>query len=183
MVDYIKKHCDNYNRRNTIELRQLTYQFAVKIGAKYPQNWDESQAAGRHWYYSFKRRQPDVGNNEEETTSEEPSTSSSLSLLLTDIDSLQTTEIREKKEKRKLSTSPTKITEEKSIQRDQPPKKTPKKSTSGVDIDFCIICLQQMPLRLNHNNSIACIECNREVHLGCANMTGSIFVCQNCNSE
>lgn len=71
----------------------------------------------------------------------------------------------------------------------QPPNKIQKKSSLekenslDEDLDFCIICLQTMPHQLNRNNSIACIECNRKVHLKCANMRTSYFICENCDSE
>lgn len=69
--------------------------------------------------------------------------------------------------------------------RGRPPKNAQKKVTSDddADVDFCIICLGPMPLKLTKNNSIACIDCGREVHLKCAKITKSYFVCQNCESD
>lgn len=56
-------------------------------------------------------------------------------------------------------------------------------SSSSEDEDFCIICMKTMPRKLTRENSVACIECKREVHLACANMGRSYFICQNCYSD
>lgn len=56
-------------------------------------------------------------------------------------------------------------------------------SSSDEDVDFCIICLNSMPSKLNKNNSIACNTCKRAVHLKCADMTASFFTCKNCQSD
>jgi len=39
-----------------MKLKQLTYQFALKIDVEYPWNWDENEMAGWQWYYEFMLR-------------------------------------------------------------------------------------------------------------------------------
>lgn len=56
-------------------------------------------------------------------------------------------------------------------------------SSSSEDDDFCIICLKTMPRHLTRDNSVKCMECARSVHLACAKMTRSYFICHNCQSE
>ena len=63
------------------------------------------------------------------------------------------------------------------------PAKRKKSSSSEYDKDFCLICLETMPCRLTAFNSVACIECKSYVHLKCANMSTSYFICRNCDSE
>lgn len=50
-------------------------------------------------------------------------------------------------------------------------------------VDFCIICMDSLPKKLIPNNSIECFECKRPVHLKCAKMTSSVFVCKNCDTD
>lgn len=52
--------------------------------------------------------------------------------------------------------------------------------SSDEDVDFCIICMGNMPKKLTSKNSIQCIECEREVHLKCANMTRGYWMCSHC---
>lgn len=54
---------------------------------------------------------------------------------------------------------------------------------ANEDIDFCIICMKNMPLKLSRHNSIECNTCKRAVHLNCANMRASFFTCPNCTSD
>lgn len=58
-----------------------------------------------------------------------------------------------------------------------------KQESSEEDVDFCIICLKNMPSTLTKFNSIACNECKREVHLKCVKMRGSWYTCPQCNSD
>lgn len=51
------------------------------------------------------------------------------------------------------------------------------------DVDFCIICMKNMPRKLTRYNSIKCNMCKRAVHLKCANMRTSFFTCKNCESD
>lgn len=60
------------------------------------------------------------------------------------------------------------------------PQPTAKQYYDEEDIDFCIICLKDMPSKLTKFNSIACDKCGREVHLKCAKMTGSWYTCPRC---
>jgi len=39
-----------------MKLKQLTYQFALKIDVEYPWSWDENEMAGWQWYYEFMLR-------------------------------------------------------------------------------------------------------------------------------
>lgn len=67
------------------------------------------------------------------------------------------------------------------------PRKRPSTPSSSSedeeDVDFCIICMQNMPTKLTKENSIACMQCKRDVHLRCANMERSYYVCPNCDSD
>lgn len=113
------------------------------------------------------------------------------SAILTSSDNRQ--QLREKQAKRDASKTPkkgsvsntTKSNPKTPAKRGRPPKKARKQLSSDEndDEDFCIICLETMPRVLNRNNSIACSECKREVHLKCANLTKSYFICQNCESD
>ncbi|XP_011704527.1 PREDICTED: uncharacterized protein LOC105459883 [Wasmannia auropunctata] len=113
------------------------------------------------------------------------------STILTSPESRDT--LREKQEKRDTSKGPKKrpvsntrkSAPKTPAKRGRPPKKVQKQLSSDEngDEDFCIICLEKMPRILSRNNSIACIECKREVHLKCAKLTKSYFICQNCKSE
>lgn len=51
------------------------------------------------------------------------------------------------------------------------------------DIDFCIICYEDIPAKLTKNNSTKCIECGREVHAQCVTVSSNIFTCKNCESD
>lgn len=51
------------------------------------------------------------------------------------------------------------------------------------DVDFCIICMKNIPRKLTRYNSIKCNMCKRAVHLKCANMRTSFFTCKNCESD
>ncbi|XP_018374237.1 PREDICTED: uncharacterized protein LOC108768337 [Trachymyrmex cornetzi] len=53
---YIIK-CAKINYGLTIDdVCKLAYQFAKKVVADYPANWDDARIATRDWYYAFKRR-------------------------------------------------------------------------------------------------------------------------------
>lgn len=54
--------------------------------------------------------------------------------------------------------------------------------SESEDEDFCIICLQKMPLRLTTANSIKCSSCEREVHLKCVRKGAKTFICKHCAS-
>lgn len=54
---------------------------------------------------------------------------------------------------------------------------------SEGDLDFCMICLQLMPKRLNRNNSTQCKSCHRPFYLKCVSFSGSSFSCFNCNAK
>ncbi|XP_018360611.1 PREDICTED: uncharacterized protein LOC108759603 [Trachymyrmex cornetzi] len=51
------------------------------------------------------------------------------------------------------------------------------------DVDFCIICMKNMPRKPTRYNSVECNTCKRAVHLKCANMRTSFFTCANCDSD
>lgn len=63
-----------------------------------------------------------------------------------------------------------------------PATKTPSGSSDEEDVDFCIICMRNMPTKLNRNNAIHCNECDRAVHLKCANMKTGYFTCSQCEA-
>lgn len=49
--------------------------------------------------------------------------------------------------------------------------------------EFCIICKGSMPKKMNKNNTIHCIHCDRAVHLKCANLHGGLYTCVHCESD
>lgn len=51
------------------ELRQLAYQFAVKLAVDFPDNWFGDQMAGKDWYRAFFRRHPKLTLRTPEQTS------------------------------------------------------------------------------------------------------------------
>lgn len=56
-------------------------------------------------------------------------------------------------------------------------------SSSSSDEDICIICMENLPRKLNRFNSIKCNTCKRPVHLKCATMTSSFFTCKHCETD
>lgn len=85
------------------------------------------------------------------------------------------------------SKSSAKATKKKATPPAKPPakrtKQTKKSPSSDEDADFCIICLKILPRVLTAANSIQCNECERPVHLKCANMQASYFTCKHCSSD
>lgn len=104
--------------------------------------------------------------------------------------------LKEKRAAKLKRTPPKKATKQKSATATAPPAKRAKKtkanktpavekspSSASEDDDFCIICIKKMPRKLTPANSIACTLCKREVHLKCATITDSCYVCKHCDSE
>jgi len=60
--------------------------------------------------------------------------------------------------------------------------KKPKMCAAPVseDVEFCIICMQDMPIKKTKRNSINCQSCNRSVHLTCASICNNRFTCAQC---
>lgn len=70
--------------------------------------------------------------------------------------------------------------------RAKPSKRSKKQESSDEedeDEDFCIICMETLPRKLTASNSVHCNECDRPVHLKCADMHASYFTCANCASD
>ncbi|XP_055308969.1 uncharacterized protein LOC129572878 [Sitodiplosis mosellana] len=51
------------------------------------------------------------------------------------------------------------------------------------DVEFCILCFDDMPERMTAQNTAKCIECQREVHLRCVYASPNTFKCPNCESD
>ncbi|XP_054729343.1 uncharacterized protein LOC129238338 [Anastrepha obliqua] len=51
------------------------------------------------------------------------------------------------------------------------------------DIDFCIICMENMPKKENRRNTAHCIACDRGVHLSCAGENPNAFTCVQCGPQ
>lgn len=52
------------------------------------------------------------------------------------------------------------------------------------DRDFCMLCADLLPKRMNRNNTIHCNTCDRPYHLKCVDMGGrSYYTCANCDSD
>lgn len=62
-------------------------------------------------------------------------------------------------------------------------KKQKSSEEEDEDEDFCIICEKTLPKKLTASNSVHCNECDRPVHLKCADMRASYFTCANCASD
>lgn len=56
-------------------------------------------------------------------------------------------------------------------------------SDEEKDLDFCIICYEDMPAKLTKNNSTKCIKCGSEVHAKCVTVSSNVFTCINCKSD
>ncbi|XP_017050190.1 uncharacterized protein LOC108094242 [Drosophila ficusphila] len=90
------------------------------------------------------------------------------------------TELREKAAiKRKKEEEAKKTPAPKRRTRSQPARRD---SSDDEDVDFCILCLESMPKKLTKNNSVACMECGRDVHAKCAT-SANTFTCPNCVSD
>lgn len=63
------KCASHYYGLSINELRQLAYQFAVKLGVNFPDNWIGDQMAGKDWYRAFFRRHPKLTLRTPEQTS------------------------------------------------------------------------------------------------------------------
>lgn len=48
------------------------------------------------------------------------------------------------------------------------------------DLDFCIICYKNLPLKLTNKNAIMCSSCERPVHRRCVNQNTNVFTCKLC---
>lgn len=64
-------------------------------------------------------------------------------------------------------------------------KRTKKKDSSSSEDsgEICMICLQRMPDEITTNNSMKCHTCKIAVHINCADMRCSVYVCPNCDSD
>jgi len=60
---------------------------------------------------------------------------------------------------------------------------SPNETDAEEDIDFCIICMKNMPKEENRRNTAHCIACDRGVHLSCAGTNPNSFTCLNCDSQ
>jgi len=60
---------------------------------------------------------------------------------------------------------------------------SPNETDAEEDIDFCIICMKNMPKEENRRNTAHCIACDRGVHLSCAGANPNSFTCLNCDSQ
>lgn len=69
LVGYILKCCNHYFGLSIVELRELAFEFAVKIGIEYPSPWEENKMAGRSWYYAFMKRHQQLSLRTPEQTS------------------------------------------------------------------------------------------------------------------
>ena len=63
------KCAQHYYGLSITELKELAYQFALKIDAEYPRSWDEYKMAGKQWYYGFMLRHKKLSLRMPEKTS------------------------------------------------------------------------------------------------------------------
>ncbi|XP_031632567.1 uncharacterized protein LOC116346566 [Contarinia nasturtii] len=150
--------------------------------------------AGKTWYYGFMLRHPSLSLRTPEQTSINRVRSFCKENVLTSPELVAT--LKDRKEK---SDAAKKKKEDSAKKRKGSPRKeTPKKrtqpsraaaakkkssSTSDEDVDFCMICMQNLPAKLTSANSIECNKCKRPFHLKCVHLTRSYFTCQNCDSD
>lgn len=51
------------------DLKKLAYEFALKIGIKYPPQWNNNLSAGKKWYRGFVTRHSELSLRKPEHTS------------------------------------------------------------------------------------------------------------------
>ncbi|XP_058805227.1 uncharacterized protein LOC131672183 [Phymastichus coffea] len=69
LVTYILKCSNHYYGLSINEVRELAYQFAVKLGVDFPNSWNKDEKAGMEWYKKFRRRHPQLTLRTPEQTS------------------------------------------------------------------------------------------------------------------
>lgn len=248
------KCASHYYGLSINELRQLAYQFAVKLDVDFPGNWIGDQMAGKDWYRAFFRRHPKLtlrtpeqtslnrvkafckANMEKFSSISRSTSRSSLSIfdevgplhgvtpkkpsnrgrkpmsssvltapeVLTTLkkkadDRAEKKAAKAAKDLTRLSKLVKQLSAKSPVKRGststpaKPPAKRGRPSTRSKkqksseeedeDEDFCIICMKMLPKKLTASNSVHCNECDRPVHLKCADMRASYFTCANCASD
>lgn len=181
LVEYILNTSDIYYGLSISELKSLANEYAKNIHISYPSSWNENRKASADWYCAFMRvRYPSLSLRMPEQVSANRAKSfykenvdvffNNLSIVLNEMKEAKKALVKQ----RKVSPQSTEL------RKNQRPYFT---STEEEDVDFCIICMENMPKNLTQYNFVNCNMCNRAVHLKCANIRASYFTCANCESE
>lgn len=60
LVQYIKRCADYYYRISIKDLKELAYEFTVKLGIECPEEWNYQKSAGRKWYRNLMSRHKEL---------------------------------------------------------------------------------------------------------------------------
>lgn len=66
---YLRKCINHYYGLSIIEMRELAYQYAVKVNVKMPKVWTDFRMASKQWYYGFMLRHKEFSLRSPEQTS------------------------------------------------------------------------------------------------------------------
>lgn len=66
---YLKKGIEHYYGLSITELKEVAYEYALKVKVKVPQAWADMNMAGRQWYYGFMLRHKEFSLRTPEQTS------------------------------------------------------------------------------------------------------------------
>eukprot|EP00102_Acyrthosiphon_pisum_P013286 XP_008182808.1 PREDICTED: uncharacterized protein LOC103309352 [Acyrthosiphon pisum] len=69
LCQYIKNSADLYFGLTPRDIRQLAYQFAVRLGLNFPKSWEKSLIAGPDWFGYFLKRNSSLSLRQPEATS------------------------------------------------------------------------------------------------------------------
>ncbi|KAL4134942.1 hypothetical protein QTP88_006622 [Uroleucon formosanum] len=69
LSNYLKNCADMYFGLSSKDVRQLAYEFAIKLNIKVPTYWIENRSAGVDWFKNFLKRNPTLSIRRPESTS------------------------------------------------------------------------------------------------------------------
>lgn len=69
LSQYIKNSADMYFGLTPRDIKQVAYQFAEKLGIKYPESWEKNLMAGPDWFSKFLKRNTSLSLRQPEATS------------------------------------------------------------------------------------------------------------------
>ncbi|XP_050337784.1 inositol polyphosphate-5-phosphatase A isoform X2 [Bactrocera neohumeralis] len=161
LISYILQASDINYGISLMELRKLTYEFARKVGASYPDPWNDNQLASKDWQLAFMKRHKNLSLR----TPEQVSQSRAKRFNKENVDAFFAN----------LS----------SVLGKTPRKRSPSPTETDIeeDFDFCTICKKKTPKHENRQNTAHCIVCDRGVHLKCAGPNPNTYTCIHCESE
>jgi len=69
LSNYLKNCADMYFGLSSNDVRQLAYEFAIKLKKKVPTYWTENRSAGVDWFKNFLKRNSTLSIRQPESTS------------------------------------------------------------------------------------------------------------------